>query len=165
VVGQTHLPLGDRHGSGGQPAVPVTPIGVNGVEQEFVDQDRQSRQTDFELILDVYYLVERCHLTQNEARTVALRCSGVDMTFKEYAALVGRSHASVRKEYERGIRKIGASLGLTDDEHEIMRAMSRHGSTTAVAGVMGYCEEYVQYVASGAAKKINQFFEGQERCR
>jgi RNA polymerase sigma factor (sigma-70 family) len=147
-----------------QRAAPVAPFEVDAADQSDADGDCSGRQQNFDFVLDVYHLVERCHLTLNEARTVALRCSGVDMTFKEYATLVGRSHASIRKEYERGMRKVEASLGLNVDEHEIMRAMFRHGSPSAVAVVMGYSEEYVQYVASRAAKKINQFFEGQEGC-
>lgn len=145
--------------------VPVEAVDLDALDQIDVDQCWPERQAGFELAVDVYHLVERCGLRLHEARAVALRCSGVDMTFKEYAALVGRSHAAVRKDYERGMRKIQVSLGLSSDEHEIMRAMVRHGSPAAVARVLGYPEDDVADIAARAAKKINQLFEGQEGCR
>lgn len=149
----------------GKHEIPVDSLDLEIAERVEADHCWSDRQPGFELALDVFHLVERCGLRLYEARAVALRCSGVDMTFKEYAALIGRSHCAVRKDYERGIRKVQVALGLTSDEHEIMRAMVRHGTPSAVARVLGYQEDDVADIAARASKKINQFFEGQEGCR
>src|SRR5690349_20935775 len=82
--------------------------------------------------LDVKHLVE-LGLTAHEAQVVAMRCTGVDMPLKDFAELVQRSYASVRKEFERGTRKIEELFGLTAEEIRVVRAWRRHGTAAAAA--------------------------------
>ena len=118
----------DRQGH----AAPPRPGGDRGAEDlEAIEHDMApaGRPPDppGPMTLDDKHLVQ-LGLTPHEAQVVALRCTGVDMPLKDFAELVHRSYASVRKEYERGTRKIEELFGLTAEEVLVVRdvAQARH---------------------------------------
>lgn len=107
--------------------------------------------------LDVKHLVQ-LGLTLHEAQVVALRCTGVDMPLKDFAELVHRSYASVRKEYERGTRKIEALFGLTAEEILVVREWRKHGTAAATAPHVNRSGDEVISILEGAHKKIDRIF-------
>lgn len=107
--------------------------------------------------LDVKQLVQ-LGLTLHEAQVVALRCTGVDMSLKDFAELVHRSYASVRKELERGTRKIEDLFGLTAEEIVVVRAWRKHGSAAATAPHVNRSGDEVLSILEGAHKKIDRIF-------
>ncbi len=107
--------------------------------------------------LDVRHLIQ-LGLTPHEAQVVALRCTGVDMPLKDFAELVHRSYASVRKEYERGTRKIEELFGLTAEEIVVVRAWRKHGTAAATAPHVNRSGEEVISILEGAHKKIDRIF-------
>jgi DNA-directed RNA polymerase specialized sigma24 family protein len=107
--------------------------------------------------LDMKYLVE-LGLTTHEAQVVALRCTGVDMSLKDFAELVHRSYASVRKAYERGTRKIEELFGLTAEEVRVVREWRRHGTAAATAPHVNKSDDEVIQILEGAHKKIDRIF-------
>jgi DNA-directed RNA polymerase specialized sigma24 family protein len=116
------------------------------------------------MTLDVKHLVE-LGLTPNEAQTVALRCTGVDMPLKDFAELVHRSYASVRKELERGTRKIEELFGLTAEEAVVVRAWRKHGTAAAAAPHVNRSGDEVISILEGAHKKIDRIFTETEGIR
>ncbi len=94
----------------------------------------------------------------HEAQVVALRCTGVDMPLKDFAELVHRSYASVRKEYERGTRKIEELFGLTAEEVLVVRAWRKHGTAAAAAPHVNRSSDEVIQIVEGAHKKIDRIF-------
>jgi DNA-directed RNA polymerase specialized sigma24 family protein len=82
---------------------------VDAADLEAIENDMATRRPAPDppgpMTLDTKHLVQ-WGLTPHEAQVVAMRCTGVDMPLKDFAELVHRSYASVRKEYERGTRKI-----------------------------------------------------------
>ena len=113
------------------------------------------------ITLDVRHLVA-LGLTPHEAQVVALRCTGVDMPLKDFAELVHRSYASVRKEYERGTRKIEELFGLTAEEVLVVRAWRKHGTAAAAAPHVNRSGEEVIQILEGAHKKIDRIFDETE---
>ena len=111
--------------------------------------------------LDVKHLVQM-GLTLHEAQVVALRCTGVDMPLKDFAELVHRSYASVRKEYERGTRKIEELFGLTAEEILVVRAWRKHGTAAATAPHVNRSGDEVIQILEGAHKKIDRIFDETE---
>ena len=112
--------------------------------------------------LDMKHLVE-LGLTPHEAQVVALRCTGVDMPLKDFAELVHRSYASVRKEYERGTRKIEELFGLTAEEVLVVRAWRKHGTAAAAAPHVNRSNDEVIQIVEGVHKKIDRIFETEGR--
>ena len=109
------------------------------------------------MTLDTRHLIE-LGLTPNEAQVVALRCTGVDMPLKDFAELVHRSYASVRKEYERGTRKIEELFGLTAEEVLVVREWRKHGTAAATAPHVNRSGDEVISILEGAHKKIDRIF-------
>jgi DNA-directed RNA polymerase specialized sigma24 family protein len=128
---------------------------------EAVDREAAARCTDTDLpgpvTLNLDHLVE-LGLTRNEAQVVALRCSGIDMPLKDFAELVQRSYASIRKEYERGTRKIEELFGLTAEEVAVVRAWRKHGTAAAAAPHVNRSGDEVISILEGAHKKIDRIF-------
>ena len=87
-----------------------------------------------------------------------MRCTGVDMPLKDFAELVHRSYASVRKEYERGTRKIEALFGLTAEEVLVVREWRKHGTAAATAPHVNRSGDEVISILEGAHKKIDRIF-------
>ena len=89
-------------------------------------------------------------------RNRPLRCTGVDMPMKDFAELVHRSYASVRKEYERGTRKIEALFGLTAEEVLVVRAWRKHGTAAAAPHVNRSGDEVIQ-ILEGVTRRSTAF--------
>ncbi len=143
-----------------------------GREDAMVQEDLEAIEHDMALrrptpeppslaTLDVRHLVA-LGLTANEAQVVALRCTGVDMPLKDFAELVHRSHASVRKELERGTRKIENLFGLTSEEVAVVRAWRQHGTAIAAAPHVNRSGDEVIQILEGAHKKIDRIFDETE---
>ena len=114
------------------------------------------------MTLDTKHLVQ-LGLTPHEAQVVAMRCTGVDMPLKDFAELVHRSYASVRKEYERGTRKIEELFGLTAEEVLVVRAWRKHGTAAAAAPHLNRSNDEVIQIVEGVHKKIDRIFETEGR--
>lgn len=142
--------------------VPAEPEELEMLEHTAAGGGRWLGVPRLDFVLDIYFLVERCELSPQEAQTITVQCAGTGMTLKEYAAAVGRSYAGVRKERERGIRKIENCLGLAPEEHEVMRMRHRHGSVDATAAAMDRSADYVRHHTDRATKKVISLFDGQE---
>lgn len=140
---------------------PAGPEQFAAIERDEAANGRWPADPHAEITLDVNHL-QRLGLTPHEAQTVALRCTGVDMTLKEFAELVDRSHASVRQEFARGTKKIENLFGLTAEEAEVIRAWRRHGSATDAARVVGRSGDDVVRILEGAQKKIDRVFDERE---
>ena len=108
--------------------------------------------------LDVKHLVS-WGSPLHEAQVVAFRCTGVDMPLKDFAELVHRSYASVRKEFERGTRKIEELFGLTAEEVHVVRAWRKHGTAAATAPHVNRSGDEVIQILEGAHKKIDRIFD------
>jgi DNA-directed RNA polymerase specialized sigma24 family protein len=140
---------------------PAGPEDLEALEREEAARGRWPADPNTEITLDPQRLV-RLGLSPNEAQTVALRCTGVDMTLKEFAELVQRSHALVRKEFERGTRKIENLFGLTAEEAEVIRAWRKHGTVQGAAHATHRSHEDVVRNLEDAHKKIDRIFDEKE---
>jgi DNA-directed RNA polymerase specialized sigma24 family protein len=138
----------------------VGPHDLEAIEREMALRHPAPEQPG-PVTLDVKHLVE-LGLTAHEAQVVALRCTGVDMPLKDFAELVRRSHASVRKEYERGTRKIEELFGLTPEEVVVVRAWRRHGTAAATAPHVNRSGDEVLQILEDAHKKIDRIFDETE---
>jgi DNA-directed RNA polymerase specialized sigma24 family protein len=138
----------------------VSPDDLAAIERD-MSARRPVQESPALVTLDVRYLIE-LGLTPNEAQVVAFRCTGIDMPLKEFADLVHRSHASVRKEFERGTRKIENLFDLTAEELLVVRAWRRHGTAAATAPHVNRTGEDVIRILEGAHKKIDRIFDETE---
>lgn len=99
-------------------------------------------------------LLDRIGLTTNQADTVLKEASHPDLTWKEFALLVGRSHAAVRQDRKRALDKIENWLGLDDDERRAYAAHRRTGSFTATAAALRMPESRCRALLRSADRKI-----------
>lgn len=106
--------------------------------------------------------LERLGLTTNEAQTVAFHCTGTDMPLKDLALLVGRSYAAVRKEKQRGLKKLENLFDLTDEETEVVRAWRRHGTAAAAAPHVGRPIADFLRILDNVHKKTDRVFDEKE---
>jgi DNA-directed RNA polymerase specialized sigma24 family protein len=133
---------------------------VDNADLEAFEHDQAARQPadpPDPVTLDVKHLMQ-LGLTGHEAQVVAFRCTGVDMPLKDFAELVHRSYTSVRKEYERGTRKIEELFGLTAEEVLVVRMWRKHGSAAATAPHVNKSGDEVIQILEGAHKKIDRVF-------
>ena len=139
---------------------------VGAADLEAIEHDMARRRPPPDppgpMTLDMKHLVE-WGLTPHEAQVVALRCTGVDMPMKDFAELVQRSYSSVRKEYERGTRKIEELFGLTAEEVLVVRAWRKHGTAAAAAPHVNRSNDEVIQIVEGVHKKIDRIFETEGR--
>lgn len=156
-VDRTAIELTRRHGRESS----ESPERLGELERDEANRGRWPADPHTEITLDVNHL-KRLGLTHHEAQVVALRCTGVDMTLKEFAELVHRTHASVRQEFVRGIRKIENLFGLTAEEAQVIRAWQRHGTARDVGRSIGRTDEDVVRILEGAQKKIDRVFDEKE---
>jgi RNA polymerase sigma factor (sigma-70 family) len=98
-------------------------------------------------------------LSANEAQTVMLIWYGYDLLLKDFANLVGRSPSAIRKEKERGLRKISNQFGLTDQEFSVFTAWRACGSTSAAARNINMTDSDVLRIVRDAHKKIHAVFD------
>ena len=97
------------------------------VEALLADADvRACSSEDDEGGLDAAFL-GRFGLTPHQVGVLLEECSGVGLTLREYARLVGRSHAAVRKDQERARRLIERFIGLTVEERRVFVASRATG--------------------------------------
>ena len=134
----------------------VGPEDLEAIEHEMTRR-RPASDPPGPVTLDVKHLVQ-LGLTLHEAQVVAFRCTGVDMPLKDFAELVHRSYASVRKEFERGTRKIEELFGLTAEEVHVVREWRKHGTAAATAPHVNRSGEEVISILEGAHKKIDRVF-------
>jgi DNA-directed RNA polymerase specialized sigma24 family protein len=138
---------------------------VDAADLEAIEHDMATRRAAPDppgpTTLDVKHLVQM-GLTPNEAQVVALRCTGVDMALKDFAELVHRSYASIRKEFERGTRKIEELFGLSAEEIVVVRAWRKHGTAAATAPHVNRSGDEVIQILEGAHKKIDRIFDETE---
>lgn len=136
---------------------PAGPEELEMIEREAAARGRWPADPNTEITIDPQHLI-KIGLTPHEAQTVAMHCTGVDMTLKEFAELVHRSYSAVRKELERGKRKIENLFGLTPAEAEVIRAWRKHGSVQEAARATRRSREDVVRNLEDAHKKIDRIF-------
>jgi hypothetical protein len=56
-------------------------------------------------------LLDRIGLTRHQIHVVLSECSGLDLSLREYAHLVGRSYTAIRKDKERALDRIERWVG------------------------------------------------------
>ena len=139
----------------------VGPEDLQAIEDDMIAR-RPAPEHAGPVTLDVKHLVQ-LGLTPHEAQVVAMRCTGVDMPLKDFAELVHRSYASVRKEYERGTRKIEELFGLTAEEVLVVRTWRKHGTAAAAAPHLNRSNDEVIQIVEGVHKKIDRIFETEGR--
>lgn len=99
-------------------------------------------------------LLDRIGLTAKQADTVLKEASHPDLTWKEFALLVGRSYAAVRQDRKRALDKIENWLGLDADERRAYAAHRRTGSFAATAAALRLPEPECRALLRSAHRKI-----------
>ena len=103
--------------------------------------------------IDAAFL-ERVGLTPHQIGVLLGECSGLDLTLREYARLVGRSYTAVRKDLERARRLLERWIGLTDEERRVFVTSRAHRSLSEAALRTGYPIAEFRAVLDTAQKKI-----------
>ena len=67
-------------------------------------------------------LLDRIGLTRHQIHVVLSECSGLDLSLREYAHLVGRSYTAIRKDKERALDRIERWVGLNHEERRVFMA-------------------------------------------
>lgn len=141
----------------GGPEFPTDPADLQSVDSHRdVVHEHQVPLAD--LIQRIRGNLLRLGLSENESQTVALLCAGVDLPLNDFALMVGRSHASVRKERSRGVRKIKNHFGLTAEEDVVLQGWRTFGSARAAAPQLQRSEDEIHRIVGNAHKKIDELF-------
>ena len=110
---------------------------------------------------DVDHLL-RMGLSRHQAEVVALRSHGDDVPLKDLARLVRRSHAAVRQDLHRGLKRVETLFDLSVREAEVVRAFRRHGTAATAATRLGLTTAEFTRILDDAHKKIDQVFSERE---
>lgn len=84
---------------------------------------------DSELLSDI-------RLSQKQIETVCRSDADRDLSWKEFALLIGRGYSAVRKDRERALRKIESWLGLDAEERRVFVTHRRTGSVARTAAAL-----------------------------
>lgn len=99
-------------------------------------------------------LLSRIGLSPNQISTVLKDDRNSDLSWKEFAILLGRPYGAVRKDRERALDKIEAWLGLDAEERRAYAAHRRTGSVTQAADALHLPEPKCRALLRSAHLKI-----------
>jgi DNA-directed RNA polymerase specialized sigma24 family protein len=103
--------------------------------------------------IDTAFL-KRVGLTPHQIGVLLGECSRLDLTLREYARLVGRGYAAVRKDLERARRRMERWIGLSEEERRVFVAFRCHRSLNKAAHHVGCPIAEFRAVLDTAQKKI-----------
>lgn len=93
-------------------------------------------------------------LSAHQIDTVLKDAHHPDLTWKEFAELIGRSYSAVRKDRERALDKIEGWLGLDAEERRAYAAHRRTGSVADAAAALHLPEPKCRALLRSAQLKI-----------
>jgi RNA polymerase sigma factor (sigma-70 family) len=105
-------------------------------------------------------LLDRIGLTRHQVHVVLSECSGLDLSLREYAHLVGRSYTAIRKDKERALDRIERWVGLNHEERRVFMAFRLAGSVEAGARRTGHSEAAFRGLLDGAHRKVDEALAG-----
>ena len=105
-------------------------------------------------------LLDRIGLTRHQIHVVLSECSGLDLSLREYAHLVGRSYTAIRKDKERALDRIERWVGLNHEERRAFMAFRLAGSVEAGARRTGHSEAVFRGLLDGAHRKVDEALAG-----
>jgi DNA-directed RNA polymerase specialized sigma24 family protein len=100
--------------------------------------------------------LEGLRLNRDEAQVVLLVLWGLDISLREFAELVERTHAKTRQDKSRGLRKIEELFDLEPEERAAFIAFREYGTVTAAAVRLGIPNDRLRRLVRQAEHKINQ---------
>jgi DNA-directed RNA polymerase specialized sigma24 family protein len=100
--------------------------------------------------------LEGLRLNRDEAQVVLLILWGLDISLREFAELVERSHAKARQDKSRGLRKIEELFDLEPEERAAFIAFREYGTVTAAAVRLGISNDRLRCLVRQAEHKINR---------
>lgn len=100
------------------------------------------------------HLLADIGLSPNQIDTMFKDAQHPDLSWKEFAVLLGRSYTAVRKDRERALDKIETWLGLDAEERRAYAAHRRTGSVTDAAAVLHLPEPKCRALLQSAHLKI-----------
>lgn len=108
---------------------------ISGIESAVPDAIDQMMipDTDEDLIARIQHLIAPARLSKPQSDAVCNELADRSLTSHDFACLVDRSPDQVRKDKERGLRKLRAWLGLTPHEQRVFGAVRRFRSTNSRA--------------------------------
>ena len=101
-------------------------------------------------------------LTSDQAKALAMRISGFELTLKEFSELVGRPYAKTRQDYSRGLRRVQDWFGLTPDETRAFTTYRRSGSVEQAAAQLGLTVDELRSILDRVNKKVDEAFSGSD---
>lgn len=100
----------------------------------------------------------RIGLTQHQVRVVLGECSELDLSLRDYAHLVGRSYAAIRKDKQRALDRIERWVGLSPEERRVFIAFRIAGSVEEGARRTGHARAEFSGLLDAAHKKVDEAF-------
>ena len=100
----------------------------------------------------------RIGLTPHQVRIVLGECSGLDLSLRDYAHLVGRSYAAIRKDKQRALDRIERWVGLNPEERRVFIAFRLAGSVDEGARRTGHSRSEFSGLLDAAHKKVDDAF-------
>jgi DNA-directed RNA polymerase specialized sigma24 family protein len=99
--------------------------------------------------------LEGLRLNRDEAQVILLVLWGLDISMREFAELVQRSHAKARQDKSRGLRKIEELFDLEPEERAAFIAIREYDTVTAAAVRLGISNDRLRRLVRQAEHKIN----------
>jgi DNA-directed RNA polymerase specialized sigma24 family protein len=100
----------------------------------------------------------RIGLTPHQVRVVLSECSELDLSLRDFAHLVGRSYAAIRKDKQRALDRIERWVGLNPEERRVFIAFRLAGSVDEGARRTGHTRSEFSGLLDAAHKKVDAAF-------